>query len=210
MMRVLMVDDHAVMRRGLKEILEEQFDDLEVGEAATAAEALQNIHSQDWDVVVLDITMPGRSGLDVLRELKSARPKLPALVLSMHPEDQYAVRALKAGAAGYLTKEAAAEELVVAIKRVLTGKKYVSASLAANLASLLEAGSDGPVHETLSDREYQVLCMIALGRTVSEIAGALSLSVKTVSTYRARILSKMQMKTNAELMRYALEQGLVS
>ena len=179
------------------------------GEACNAQEVLKNVREQNWDIVILDITMPDRSGLDVLKELKRERPKLPVLFLSIHPEDQYAVRVLKAGAAGYMTKESAPEELVKAIRKVLRGGKYISPSLAEKLAFDLETDSEKPLHETLSDREYQVMCMIASGKTVKEIAKKLYLSVKTISTHRARILGKMKMKTNAELTHYAIKNRLV-
>lgn len=208
-MRVLIADDHAVVRRGLMEILEEEFPGVEFGQAADTPEALQQLRRHKWDVVMLDITMPGGSGLDVLRDSKSLHPNLPVLVLTMHPEEQYALRALKAGAAGYLTKEKAPEELITAVKTVLAGRKYVSASLAQDLASRLEADSERPIHEALSDREHEVMLMIASGKTVSQVAEELSLSVKTVSTYRARILKKMGMKTNADLTRYAMESKLL-
>jgi len=208
-MRFLIADDHAVVRRGLREILEEEFPGAEFGEAADTREALEQIRKHDWDVVILDITMPGGSGLDVLRDSKGIRPNLAVLVLSMHPEDQYAVRALKGGAAGYLTKESAPEELVTAIRTILAGRKYVSASLAQGLALRLANGNDGPLHETLSDREHEVMLMLAAGGMVSQIAEELSLSVKTVSTYRTRILDKMGMKTNADLTRYAMENDLL-
>ena len=208
-MRFLIADDHAVVRRGLREILEEEIPGAEFGEAADTREALEQIRKHDWDVVVLDITMPGGSGLDVLRDSKGIRPNLAVLVLTMHPEDQYAVRALKAGAAGYLTKESAPEELVTAIRTILAGRKYVSASLAQGLALRLANGNDGPLHETLSDREHEVMLMLAAGTMVSHIAEELSLSVKTVSTYRTRILDKMGMKTNADLTRYAMENDLL-
>ena len=208
-MRFLIADDHAVVRRGLREILEEEIPGAEFGEAADTREALEQIRKHDWDVVVLDITMPGGSGLDVLRDSKGIRPNLAVLVLSMHPEDQYAVRALKAGAAGYLTKESAPEELVTAISTILAGRKYVSASLAQGLALRLANGNDGPLHETLSAREHEVMLMLAAGTMVSHIAEELSLSVKTVSTYRTRILDKMGMKTNADLTRYAMENDLL-
>jgi len=198
-----------VVRRGLREILVEGFPRAEFGEAETVPQTLQQIHSRQWDVVVLDITMPDGSGLDVLNDVKTTRPDLPVLVLSMHPEDQYALRALKAGAAGYLTKETATDELVEAVKKVLAGRKYVSASLAERLAGDLSKGGEGPLHQTLSDREYQVMLMIASGKSVSDIAEELSLSAKTVSTYRSRILKKLAMKTNADLTRYAMELGLL-
>jgi two-component system invasion response regulator UvrY len=208
-MRVLIADDHAVFRRGLKETLAEAFSAVVFGEAKTAQEALDHVRRQNWDVVILDISMPGKSGLDILDELKHLRPKLPILLLSMHPEQQFARRALKAGAAGYLTKDGVPEELKEAIKKIVGGGRYVSATLAEKLAVDLREGSDLPVHELLSDREFQVLRMIASGKTVKEIAEELFLSVKTVSTYRARILEKTGMKTNAELIRYALQAQLV-
>ena len=209
-MRILIVDDHAVVRRGLMEILEEEFPAAQCAEATNGAEALQYVRRDDWDVVVLDISMPGMSGLDVLKDVRSLRPSAAVLVLSMHPEEQYAVRVLKAGAAGYLTKETAPEELVRAIRKGVAGGRYVSASLAERLAVSLRAGLEAEPHEALSDREYEVLRLIASGKTVSQIAEELCLSVKTISTYRARILEKMHMKTNAELMRYAMEKDLAN
>jgi len=208
-MRVLIADDHAIVRRGLKETINESFPQTTFGEAQTAQEAIESVRRQDWDVVILDISMPGKSGLDILDDLKRLRPKLPVLFLSMHPEEQYAKRALKAGAAGYLTKESVPEELKMAVKRVLGGGRYVSATLAEKLAWDLRRGTDAPVHELLSDREFQVLRMIASGKTVKEIASEISLSVKTVSTYRSRILEKTGLRTTAELIRYALQSQLV-
>ena len=208
-MRILIADDHAVFRRGLKETLAEAFSRVAFGEAKTAQETLEHVSHQDWDVVILDISMPGKSGLDILDDLKRLRPKLPILLLSMHPEQQFARRALKAGAAGYLTKDSVTEELKEAVKRIVAGGRYVSATLAEKLAVDLRPGADTPLHELLSDREFQVLRMIASGKTVKDIAEDLSLSVKTVSTYRARILEKTGMKTNAELIRYALQTQLV-
>jgi DNA-binding NarL/FixJ family response regulator len=208
-MRVLIVDDHAVFRRGLKETLAEAFSKVTFGEAKTAQEAVEHVRRQDWDVVILDISMPGKSGLDILDDLKHLRPKLPVLLLSMHPEQQFARRALKSGAAGYLTKDSVTEELKEAVKKIVGGGRYVSATLAETLAVDLRQGADTPLHELLSDREFQVLRMIASGKTVKDIAEDLSLSVKTVSTYRGRILEKTGMKTNAELIRYALESQLV-
>ena len=208
-MRILIVDDHAVVRRGLIEILAEEFPEAVFAEAGNAGEALQQIRKQDWDVVVLDITLPGRSGLDVLKDVRSARPRLPVLVLSMHPEDQYGLRVLKAGASGYLTKETAPEKLVEAARTVLSGQKYVTNTLAQKLALRLQNEFEGPPHERLSDREHQVMILIASGKTVSQIADELFLSVKTVSTYRARVLEKMGMTTNAELIGYAIKAGLV-
>jgi DNA-binding NarL/FixJ family response regulator len=208
-MRVLIVDDHAVFRRGLKETLAEAFSKVTFGEAKTAQEAVEHVRRQDWDVVILDISMPGKSGLDILDDLKHLRPKLPVLLLSMHPEQQFARRALKSGAAGYLTKDSVTEELKEAVKKIVGGGRYVSATLAETLAVDLRQGADTPLHELLSDREFQVLRMIASGKTIKDIAEDLSLSVKTVSTYRARILEKTSMKTNAELIRYALQTRLV-
>lgn len=209
MLKVLIADDHAVVRQGLKQIVTEEFGKAVLGEAENAQEALKHIRASNWDIAILDITMPGQSGMDVLKEIKQLRPKLPVLVLSMHPEDQFAVRVLKAGASGYMTKEKAPEELVQAIKEVVQGGRYVSLSLAKKLAFDLATHSDIPPHETLSDREYEVLRMIASGKRVKEIAKTLHLSVKTVSTYRARILDKMQMKSTVELIRYTLKNRLV-
>ena len=209
MLQILITDDHAVIRQGLKQILLDGFGKVEVAEAKNAQEALDQIWKKELDAVVMDITMPGRSGLDVLREIKSARPKLPVLFLSMHEEDQFAVRALKAGAAGFITKECAPQELVNALKKVLTGGKYVSSSLAQQLANDLAADTRKPLHETLSDREYQVMCRIGAGKSATQIAQELALSIKTISTYRTRILEKMSMKTNAELTRYAIKNNLV-
>jgi DNA-binding NarL/FixJ family response regulator len=208
-MRILIADDHAVFRRGLTETLGEAFSRVTFGEAKTAQETLEYVRRQDWDVVILDISMPGKSGLDILDDLHRLRPKLPVLLLSMHPEGQFARRALKSGAAGYLTKESVPEELKEAVRRVRAGGRYVSAALAEKLAFDLRRGADTPVHELLSDREFQVLRMIASGRTVKQIADEIALSVKTVSTYRARILLKTGMKTTAELIRYALQSQLV-
>jgi len=208
-MRILIADDHAVFRRGLRETLAEAFSRVTYGEAKTAEETVDCVRRQDWDVVILDISMPGKSGLDILDDVKRLRPRIPVLLLTMHPEQQFARRALKAGAAGYLTKDSVPDELKVAIKRIVAGGRYVSATLAEKLAVDLRKGADIPLHELLSDREFQVLRMIASGKTVKEMAEELSLSVKTVSTYRGRILEKTSMKTNAELIRYALESQLV-
>lgn len=209
MLKILIADDHPIVRQGLKQILTEEPDVVVVGEAQNSQEVLELVQKQDWDIVILDITMPGRGGIDVLKELKHERPKLPVLMLSVHPEDQYAVRALKAHASGYMTKDSAPEELVKAIRKILRGGKYISSTLAEKLAFDLETETEKPLHETLSDREHQVLLMIASGKTVSEIAKELSLSVKTIDTYRARILEKMKMKTNAELTHYAIKNKLV-
>lgn len=210
MIKVLIADDHAVVRRGLKQILEETRDIVVKGEATNATEVLEKIRcSAPWDVVVLDITMPGRSGLDILKDIRLEQPKLPVLILSMHSEDQYAVRVLKAGAAGYLTKESAPDELVKAIRKVVSGGKYVSPTLAEKLATQVDIDAAQPLHHSLSDREHEVLCLLASGKTPTQIAGDLRLSIKTVSTYRTRILEKMRLKTSAELMHYAIKNGLV-
>jgi DNA-binding NarL/FixJ family response regulator len=208
-MRVLIADDHAVFRRGLKETIGEAFPKVTFGEAKSAVETLEGVRVQNWDIVILDISMPGKSGLDILADLRRLRPKVPILLLSMHPEEQYARRALKAGASGYLTKESVPEELQRAVRKIVAGGRYVSATLAEKLAYDLRNGVDVPVHELLSDREFQVLRMIALGKTVKQIADEIALSVKTVSTYRARILEKTGMRTTAELIRYALQAQLV-
>ena len=209
MLRILIADDHPVFRRGLKQIIQETADMVVAAEAVDGREALLKARTGDYDVVLLDITMPIKNGVDVLSQLKHERPTLPVLMLSMHPEEQYAVRALRAGASGYLTKESAPEELVAAIRKVSTGGKYVSASLAERLASMVQEDGGPLPHETLSGREYQIMRLIAAGRTVSEAARELSLSVKTVSTYRARVLGKLRLKNTAELIRYATKNELV-
>ena len=209
MMRILIADDHAIVRQGLRQTVADQPDMIVAGEAQNAHETLKLVREQEWDVVVLDITMPGRSGLDLLIELKHERPNLPVLILSMHSEEQFAVRALKAHASGYITKQSAPKELIKAIRKVQRGGKYVSPSLAETLAFELGDDTGKIAHEKLSDREYQVLRMIATGRTPKEIAAELNLSEKTVGTYRTRLLEKMNMKRNAELIRYAVENRLV-
>ena len=209
MIRVLIADDHAILRRGLKEILVRELEDVVCGEAEDAGQVLDLVREQGWDLVILDVTMPGRSGLDILKDLKKLQPKLPVLFLSMHPEDQLGKRVLRAGASGYMVKESAPEELIKAIRKVLAGGVYVSATLAEKLALDLGAKTEQLLHERLSDRELEVLRMIASGLTVSQIAEKLYLSVTTVSTYRARILEKMNMTTTAELMFYALSNHLV-
>jgi two-component system, NarL family, invasion response regulator UvrY len=207
--RILIADDHAILRRGLREILARELEGAVCGEAGNATETLARIQQDEWDLVILDISMPGRSGLDVLRELKASWPKLPVLVLSMHPEDQYGKRILRAGASGYMNKESAPEELVKAVRKLLAGGRYVSAALAEKLAADLSPDAGRPIHEVLSDREFEVLRMIGAGQTVSQIADDLHLGVTTVSTYRARILEKLQMSTTAELMRYTLHNRLI-
>jgi DNA-binding NarL/FixJ family response regulator len=210
MIRILVADDHPLVRSGLKQVLSTEPDFSILGEAENCAQVLDRIEEQPWDVVVLDIVMPGQSGLDALHEIRRRRPALPVLMLSVHSEQQFAVQALRAGANGYLSKTEAPAEVVRAIRKVVSGKKYVSAALAETLAADLESDREHPPHEILSTREFQVLCSIASGKTVSEIAADTVLSVKTVSTYRARVLEKMKMRTNAELMRYALQAGLVN
>jgi two-component system, NarL family, invasion response regulator UvrY len=209
MIKILIADDHAIVREGLKQIVAETADIVVADEATSGHEVLEKVWDNEYDVVILDISMPGRGGVDIIKQLKGQKPHLPILVLSMHPEEQYAVRVLKAGAAGYLTKESAPDDLITAIRRVSTGRKYVSSSLAEKLAFDLEHDTEKPFYETLSDREYQVMCMIASGKRAQEIAEELCLSVKTVSTYRSRILEKMKIKNNAELMHYAIKHGLV-
>jgi len=207
--RILIADDHPVVRRGLKDILLRELEGAICGEAGNAQQVLSEAQRQDWDLVILDVSMPGRSGLDVLRDLKGLRSKLPVLILRMHPEGQLGKRMLKAGASGYMNKESAPEELIKAIRRVLAGGVYVSSALAEVLALDLREDTGRARHETLSDREFEVLRMIALGKNVTQIADELHLSVTTVSTHRAHILEKMNMTTTAELIRYALRNHLV-
>jgi two-component system, NarL family, invasion response regulator UvrY len=209
MKKILLVDDHEVVREGVKKILAEQSGTITFGEASTASEALKLVREQDWDVAVLDLSLGGRSGLEVLKELKQIRPQLPVLILSMHSEEQYARRAFKAGAAGYITKDSPRAELVKAVNKVMGGGRYVSAAIAEKLIFDISGGTDRAPHETLSDREFEVMRLIASGKTVGEIAEMLSLSDRTISTYRARILEKMGMKTNAELTHYAIQNKLV-
>ena len=209
MIKILIADDHAIVREGLKQILAETSDMVVGGEATNGQEVLEHVRREDWDLVLLDLAMPGKDGLETLKELKLEKPKLPVLVLSIYPEEQYAVRLLKAGAAGYLTKESAPEELIAAIRKVSQKGKYISSSLAEKLAFYLEAGAEKPLQEMLSDREYKVMLMIASGKTVKEIAYEMFLSIKTVSTYRVRALNKMGMNNNAEFTYYAVKHGLV-
>jgi len=206
---ILIADDHAIIRRGLREILSDEFGALSWGEAENAQGAFEQVRKRNWDLLILDISMPGRSGIDVLKDLKAVRPKLPILVLSVHPEERFARRALRAGAAGYVNKEEAPAEVVKAVRKILAGGRYVSPAFAEKLAMDLTGDSDKPIDEILSDREFEVLHWIASGKTVSQIAEQLNLSVKTISTYRSRILEKMGMKTNAELTHYAVRNNLV-
>lgn len=208
MLRVLIADDHEIVRKGLCAVLTSTLRSVSVDEAGDGAEALAKAAKTAYDLILVDITMPGRGGLDVIKELRTIRPRVPALVLSVHPEEQFAVRALRAGARGYLTKESAAEELVAAIRKVLAGGRYISASLAEALSCELDRDAGKAPHETLSDREYQVMRMIASGKPVGAIADELSLSVKTVSTHRVNILEKMRMKNNAEITSYAIRNRL--
>lgn len=208
-MNVLIVDDHAVVRRGLAEILTDEFSGITIGEADDAAEARRYLRDEAWSMAIVDIALPGESGLTLLKEIRDVWPETPVLVLSFHPEKRYAVRALRAGAAGYLTKEAAPDELVSAVKKVMDGGKYVTQSIAERLAFQVEGGGSEAPHERLSDREYQVMIQLASGKTVSQIADDMHLSVNTISTYRSRLLEKMSMETNAEVTRYAVENGLM-
>ena len=211
MIKLFIADDHTIVREGLKQIVADTPDIIVADEASSGHEVLGKVSKMcenDYSVIVLDIAMPGINGLDVLKQIRSQRPGLPVLILSMHPEEQYAVRALRAGASGYLTKESASDELIEAIRKISAGRKYVTSSLAEKLALELKIDAEKPIHDFLSDREYQVMCMIASGKTIKEIADQLFLSVKTISTYRYRILEKMNMKNNAELMHYVIKRGL--
>ena len=206
-MKILIVDDHAIFRDGLRRILSDEFKGATFGDAANATEALDRVWKEKWDVVLLDITMHGRTGLDVLKEIRSSASDLPVLILSAHPEEQYAVRLLRAGATGYLTKESASHELCKAVRKLLGGGKYISPSLAEQLAAEIQSPQRDP-HETLSNREYQVMLLIAAGKVPKEIGSELSLSAKTISTYRTRILEKLKLRNNAEIMRYVVERKL--
>ena len=209
MKQILIIDDHEVLREGVKRVFDKQPDRVSFGEASTVQEALQLVREQDWDIAILDISLGDRSGLEVLKELKQIRPRLPVLILSMHSEEQFARRAFKAGAAGYITKDSPRAELVKAVNKVISGGTYVSEAMVEKFVFGPDLNSGGPPHEALSDREFEVLRLIASGKTVSEIAVILSLSESTISTYRARIMEKMGMKTNAELTRYAMQKKLV-
>lgn len=209
MIRILVADDHTVVRRGLRQILLEGFPGALVEEVGDAEDLIKNVVKSGWDVVISDLSMPGRSGLDALQQIKQLHPNLPVLILSIHPEEQYALRVLKAGASGYLSKDMAPDELVNAVKKVMLGKKYITASVAEKLAATLDQDHNKPLHEFLSDREFNVLKMLAAGRSVSEIAESLFLSVTTVSTYRSRIMAKMNLKNNAELTLYSMEHKLL-
>ena len=209
MKKVLVADDHAVVREGIKRIIAETADMVVAGEAVNGWEVLEKARGGDYDVVVLDISMPGKNGMEILKELKRERPGVPVLILSMHPEEQYALRALRAGASGFVAKESAPDELIAALEKVLRGSKYITSALAERLVLDIGVGSEESLHEKLSDRELQVLCLLAEGKTINQIGQELCLSAKTISTYRSRIMQKMAMKTNAQLIRYAIKHGLV-
>jgi two-component system invasion response regulator UvrY len=210
MIRILIADDHAIVRRGMKQLLLEQYPFARIGEASNVEELIHEIVTHhDWDVVVCDMNMPGRSGLDAIMQIKEIAPGLPVLIMSMYPEDQYALRVLKSGAAGYLTKETIHDDIVRAIETVIKGKRYITLSLAEKLAESVNRETEKPLHEVLSDREFDVFKLLASGKTITEIASQLSLSSTTVSTYRSRIMEKMKMKSNAELARYAIETRLI-
>lgn len=209
MIRILVADDHTVVRRGLRQILLEGFPNAFIEEVGDAEDLIKNVIKSEWDVVISDLSMPGRSGLDALQQIKQLQPKLPVLILSIHPEEQYALRVLKAGASGYLSKDMAPDELVNAVKKVMLGKKYITASVVEKLAATLDQDHNKALYEFLSDREFNVLKMLAAGRSVSEIAESLFLSVTTVSTYRSRIMVKMNLRNNAELTLYAMEHKLL-
>lgn len=208
-MRILVVDDHPLVRRGVVQVLSAEFSSKDIGEASNAAEALASVWAGDWQAVVLDISLPGRSGLELLKDIKDARPRLPVLILSTYPESQFATRMLRAGASGYLTKDSPPEVLIQAVRRILAGGKYISHTVAEHLAAEVGLDMSKPIHDLLSDREYDVMLRIAAGEAVGEIAKMLNLSVKTVSTYRSRILEKTGMKSNADLTHYAIRNGLV-
>jgi two-component system, NarL family, invasion response regulator UvrY len=210
MIRVFFTEDHAIVREGLKQILADTNDIIVAGEAAEGEETLSKIRTGDYDIIVMDISMPGRNGLEILKEVKEIKPALPVLILSMYPEDVYAIRSFRGGASGYLSKESAPTELINAIRKVSAGGKYISAALAEKLVVNLGDDAGKPLHEKLSEREYQILCMIASGKTGTQIAAELNLSSKTVSTYRTRILEKMGLKNNSELTHYAIQNGLTN
>jgi two-component system invasion response regulator UvrY len=209
MRRFLIADDHTVVRKGLKQILQDAFPSALIEEVADAEELLKRIYKEDWDAVISDISMPGRSGLDVLQQIRQSHPKLPILILSMHHEDQYAIRVLRAGASGYLNKDSAPEDLVKAVNQVLLGKKYITASIADKLVSAVDQDSKKFTHEYLSDREFEVLKLLAAGKSVTDISEQISLSASTISTYRARIMTKLNLRTNADLTLYSFEHKLI-
>jgi len=207
--RILIADDHPIVRAGFKLVISDTQDMTVADEAGNGQEVLNLIRKKDYDIVLLDISMPGRNGLEVLKDLKAEKPKMPVMILSIYPEEQYAVRALRAGASGYMTKASAPNELIAAIRKISQGGKYISASLAEKLTEYLDEDANKPLHEKLSDREYQVMLLIASGKTVSDIADELCLSVKTISTYRSHIIDKMRLKNNAEITLYAVQNNLI-
>jgi DNA-binding NarL/FixJ family response regulator len=209
MIRILIADDHAIVRKGLKQILLEHYTSAIIGEATDAESLINEVHRAEWDVVICDMSMPGRSGLDALQQIKQSSPKLPVLIMSMYPEDQYALRVLKAGASGYLGKETIHEDIIKAIDTVRLGRKFITPAIAEKLADAFDSGASTKLYESLSDREFDVFKLLASGKSVTEIGEKLSLSATTVSTYRSRIMDKMSMKSNADLTRYALENGLI-
>jgi two-component system invasion response regulator UvrY len=209
MIKVLVADDHALIRKGLKQLLDDTDDMRVIGEAENGMQAIRMAEETDYDVVLLDISMPDKHGVEVLKQLKANKPQLPVLMLSMHPEEQYALRSMKAGAAGYLNKQSAPLQLVTAIRQVASGKKYISTELAEQLANGLSQGYQELLHQTLSNREYQTLCLMASGKKLSEMADIMSLSPKTVSVYRSRLLEKMKLKNNAEAIHYAISNHLI-
>ncbi len=209
MIKIIIADDHSVVRKGVKQILQEGFPDAKITEVPDAESLIQKVMAEDWDVVISDLSMPGRSGLEALQQIKAIKPKLPVLILSIHPEDQYAIRVLKAGASGYLSKDLAPDELVNSVNKVMQGKKYITESVAERLAASLDKDTDNVGHEILSDREFAVLKLLAAGKSVSDIAESMILSITTVSTYRSRILNKMDMKSNADMTVYCMENKLI-
>lgn len=208
-MKVLIIDDHAIVRRGMISLLQEHFKDVEVGEAGDSKSGLEAVMRESWDLAIVDITMPGRNGLELIQDIKLEKPTLPVLIISSHPEKDYALRSLKLGASGYVSKQSAADVLVTAVQRVISGRRYISPALAEQLAGALAGETSGTSHETLSNRELQVLRLIALGKTIKEISADLALSAKTVATYRSRIAEKMGLSSNVELTRYAMQHQLV-
>ena len=209
MIRILIADDHAIVRKGINQILSEGFPDAEIDEVANAEALISKIMESEWDVIISDLSMPGRSGLEAIPQIKQINPKLPVLIMSIHSEDHYAIRVLKAGGSGYLSKDLAPDELVTAVKRVLTGKKYITANVAEKLASMVDKDDDKPLHQMLSDREFTVLQLLGSGKSLSEIAESMILSINTVSTYRSRILVKMNLKNNTDITLYCIENKLM-
>jgi len=209
MIRILIADDHAIVRKGINQILSEGFPDAEIDEVANAEAMISKIMESEWDVIISDLSMPGRSGLEAIPQIKQINPKLPVLIMSIHSEDHYAIRVLKAGGSGYLSKDLAPDELVTAVKRVLTGKKYITANVAEKLASMVDKDETTPLHQMLSDREFTVLQLLGSGKSLSEIAESMILSINTVSTYRSRILVKMNLKNNTDITLYCIENKLM-